>query len=59
MVSILPGRSERVRLTVNVDGIEADSLGPNQNFVLAWLWDKRFLENDVFSLEIRLEVISS
>ena len=56
-MSILPDRMERVRPTANVDGIETDGSCPDQNLVLAWFWDGRFLENDSFSLEIRLEAI--
>ena len=58
IVSILPGGSERIQPTTNVDGIETDGSGPDQNLVLAWFWGGGFLENDVFSLEIRLEAIS-
>jgi hypothetical protein len=47
-----------VRLTGNVDGVETDGSGPDQDLVLALFWDGRLLKNDVFSLEIRLEVIS-
>ena len=56
-MSILPGGSGRVQPTANVDGIEADGSGPDQNLVLSWFWGGRFLENDVFSLEVRLGVI--
>ena len=56
-MSILPDRMERIRPTGNVDGIETDGSSLDQNLVLAWFWGGGFLENDVFSLGIRLAVI--
>ena len=57
-MSIIPDWIKRVRPTRNVDGIDTDGSGPDQNLVLARFWDGHFLENDMFSLKIRLEVIS-
>ena len=46
---------ERVRLTADVDGIETDGFGLDQNLVFAWFWNGSVLENDFFPLERRLK----
>ena len=50
---------ERVRLTADVDGIETDGSGLDQNLVFAWFWNRSVLENDIFPLGRQLETSAS
>lgn len=48
----------RVRLTADVDGIETDGSGLDQNLVFTWFWNRSVLENDIFPLGRQLEILA-